>query len=388
MNSQDIQPNEGLAAVRSILPEVRERADEVEQARQIPADLSASLASLGIYRWWVPKTYGGSELPLPHAVEALEELARADGSVAWCVFIGITSATSVAFIPEAAAREVMSKPETLVGGVFAPMGRAEAVDGGFRVSGQWPFGSGTLNADWVLGGSFFFRDGEQLVDERGAPRQHMVLVPRRDVEFLDTWQVSGLCGTGSTDFRMDGALVPESRIVRWQGGRAEGPLYAFPQLTLLASGFGPIALGLARAALDELTAVASKKTPTGSVRPLAARTETQGALARGEAGYRSARAFLYEAIDAAWNSALETGQVSLEQRRDMRLATSHAVEQATQIIDTMYHLAGSVSIYRKSRLQRIFRDIHVVTQHLMVRPTSFEMAGRAFLGIDKDTELL
>jgi alkylation response protein AidB-like acyl-CoA dehydrogenase len=388
MTPAPVDPGDALAAVRSMLETVRERADEIEQSRQLPADLSAQLAALGIYRWWVPKAYGGSEVPLRSALEAIEELAAADGSVAWCVFIAITSATTVAFLPEQAARAVMSKPETLVGGVFAPMGRGEAVDGGFRVSGQWPFGSGTLNADWVCAGCFFFRDGERIVDERGAPRQHMVLVPAAEVEFLDTWQVSGLCGTGSTDFRMSEVLVPESRIVRWQPVRADGPLYTFPQLTLLASGFGPIALGLARAAIDELTTIAASKTPSGSLRPLATRSETQAAVARAEARYRGARAFLYEAVDAAWDAALRGEPVSLEQRRDMRLATSHAVQEAVGIVDSMYELAGSASIYRKSRLQRIFRDVHVVTQHVMVRSTTFEIAGRAFLGIDKDTELL
>lgn len=381
-------PFDALSVARSLDATVRARADEIEAARQLPADLSRELAARGVYRWWVPEAYGGLEVPMAPALRAIEELAQADGSVAWCVFIAITSATTVAFIPEQAARSVMATPETLVGGVFAPNGRADASDGGFRVTGQWPFGSGTLNADWVCAGSRFFRDGEAMLGRDGTPRQHMVLVPSSQVEFLDTWKVSGLCGTGSTDFRLNDVIVPETHIVGWGDDRAPGPLYAFPQFTLLASGFGPIALGLARAAIDELVELAGRKTPSGSRRPLAMRSETQAAVARGEASYRAARAFLYEAIEAAWEAACRDGEVTLEQRRDMRIANTHAVEAAVEIADAMYHLAGSSSIYRTSRLQRIFRDIHVVTQHVMVRPTTFEIAGRTFLGIDKDSALL
>src|SRR5262245_60125482 len=190
-----------VAIARELCAEVRARADEIEAARRLPADLSRVLAASGFYRLWVPKRYGGLEAPLVPVLRALEILAEADASVAWCGFIATTSSTALGGLPEPTAREVFATPETLLCGVFAPHGRAEACEGGFRASGQWSFGSGTQNADWVLAGCQLVKDGAPIRDDAGAPRQHMVIVPAREVEFLDTWNVSGLCGTGSTDFR-------------------------------------------------------------------------------------------------------------------------------------------------------------------------------------------
>jgi indole-3-acetate monooxygenase len=370
------------AIARSHLAEVRARADEIEAARRMPADLSRKLAASGFYRLWVPKRYGGAEAPLVPVLRALELLATADASVAWCGFIATTSSTALAALPEATAREIFATPETLICGVFAPHGRAESAAGGFRVSGQWAFGSGTQNADWVLAGCMFPAEG-------GAPRQHMVIVPASEVRFLDTWQVSGLCGTGSTDFRLEDVFVPEERVVGLLVRRPlELPLYAFPNFTLLAMGIGAVALGVARAAIDELVALAVAKQPTHSSKTLSERGEVQASVARCEADLRSARAFYYEAAAAGWEAATRGGSVSLAQRRDIRVATTHATHAAVRVAQDMYECAGGTSLYRRSPLQRFLRDAHAMTQHVMVSRATWETAGRAFLGIESGTQLL
>jgi alkylation response protein AidB-like acyl-CoA dehydrogenase len=383
-----VAANDFVAVARELQPLLRERADEVERARRLPPDLSRTLARAGLYRLWVPECYGGVELPLVPALRTLETLAQAEGSVAWCVFIAITSSVTVARIPADAAREICASPETLIGGVYAPHGRADAAAGGFRVNGQWAFGSGTQNADWVCAGARFFRD-DQPLEAAGVPRQHMVLVPAYQVEFLDTWHVAGLCGTGSTDFRLNEVVVPEDRVVGWERTqRVDRPLYRLPEFTLLASGFGPVVLGMARAALDEFVALATEKTPTGARRKLAERGDVQSGVARAEATLRSARAFLYETMESTWQAICSEGRLSLEERRDVRLAASHAAQSAVAVVDAMYHLAGGTSLYRKSPLQRIFRDTHAATQHVMLQPPTFELAGRAFLHLPKGTALL
>jgi alkylation response protein AidB-like acyl-CoA dehydrogenase len=377
------------AIARAHCDEIRARADEIEAARRLPADLSKRLAASGLYRLWVPKRYGGFEAPLVPVLRALEILAGADASVAWCGFIATTSSTALGSLPEATAREVFAAPETLICGVFAPHGRAEAEPGGFRVQGQWAWGSGTLNADWVLAGCQLFRDGEPLRDDAGAPRQHMVIVPAREVEFLDTWYVSGLCGTGSTDYRLNGVFVPEDRIVGWQVRRPlDLPLFAFPNFTLLAMGIGAVALGAARAAIEELVALAGSKKPTHSSKTLAERPDVQAAVARAEAELRAARAFYYEAAAAGWEAALTSGRVALPLRRDIRLATTHATHGAVRIAQAMYECGGGTALYRRSPLQRRLRDVHAMTQHVMVGPATWETAGRAFLGIESGTHLL
>lgn len=381
-------PLDVRAAARALAPELRERADEIEAARRLPRDLSDRFATAGLYRLCVPAAHGGLERPPAETMEAIEILARADGACAWCVFIGATSGSVLALLPEASAREVFSRPETLIAGVFAPRGRATATPGGFRVTGQWAWGSNTQNADWILAGCQVERDGEVERLHNGTPRSRMMLVPAGEVELLDTWYVSGLVGTGSTDFAIHDAFVPESRAVGLGvDGPLPRPLYAFPQFGLLGMGIAAVALGLARGAIDELVDLAGGKTPAGSARPLAARPAAQSEVALAEAGLRSARAYYYEAIEAAWQQALE-GELSVEARRDLRLATTWATRACAEAVDRMYHLAGGSAVYRRSPLQRIFRDVHVATQHMMVAPATLELTGRLLLGLETDVAML
>jgi alkylation response protein AidB-like acyl-CoA dehydrogenase len=382
-------PTGTLAAAHALAPELRERADAIEAERRLPADLSQRFAEAGFYRMCVPEVYGGLELPPAETMETIETLARADGACAWCVFIGATSGSVLALLPEASAREIFARPTTLLCGVFAPKGRAQAVEGGFRVEGQWAWGSGTQNADWIMGGCQVVRDGEVERLANGTPRSRMMLVPAAEVEFLDTWYVSGLAGTGSTDFAIHDRFVPEGRAVGLGvDGPLERPLYAFPQFGLLAMGIAAVSLGLARAAIDELIEIAGGKLPAGSARPLAARAAAQADVSRAEALWRSARAFYYEAIEAAWQSAQAGGRIETGHRRDIRLATTHATRSCAEAVDLMYHLAGGTSVYRRSPLQRIFRDVHVATQHMMVAPATLELTGRLLLGLETDTAML
>ncbi|MEM7411818.1 MAG: acyl-CoA dehydrogenase family protein [Myxococcota bacterium] len=378
-----------LAAARSLDPEVRARADEIESARRLPADLSKRFAEAGFYRMWAPEVYGGLELPPADAARTIEALAQADGSSAWCVFIAVTSSTVLAALPPESAREIFADPHTLLGGVFAPRGKAVVEAGGFRVDGRWAWGSGTQNADWVMGGCQIIRDGEVEKLPNGAPRSRLMLVPADEIEFLDTWHVSGLCGTGSTDFAIQDRFVPDGRAAGvGVDGPLERPLYAFPAFGLLAMGIAAVSMGLARASIEALVELAGGKQPEGSARTLAERPASQAEVAQAEAGLRAARAFYYEAIEAAWDRASTEGRIGVDEKRDVRLATTHATRASAEAVDRMYHLAGGSSVYRTSPLQRIFRDVHVATQHMMVSPATLELTGRLLLGLPTNTAQL
>jgi alkylation response protein AidB-like acyl-CoA dehydrogenase len=171
-------------------------------------------------------------------------------------------------------------------------------------------------------------------------------------------------------------------------GPLERPLYAFPQFGLLAMGIAAVALGLARCAIEALVEIAGGKTPQGSARPLAARVSAQSDVSRAEAQLRSARAFYYEAIDRAWESARSLGRIEVEHRRDVRLATTHATRACADVVDAMYDLGGGTSVYHRSPLQRVFRDVHVATQHMMVSPATLELTGRLLFGLETDTSQL
>lgn len=369
--------------------EVASRAAEIEAARRIPADLSRKMAAASFYRMFVPASVGGAEASPSVGARVFETLARADASVAWVAFIGATSGTALAQIPEATARSVFATPETMIAGVFAPNGKAERTTGGFVAEGRWQWGSGCENAQWILGGCTLVESGQPMKTDGGVPRRHMLLFPARDVEILDTWHVAGLRGTGSTDFRVQSVFVPEDHVVGYLPQDAPArPLYRFPQFTLLALGIGAVALGVARASILELTSLAAGKKRFGSASTIAIRSHSHLEVAGAEARLRSARAFYYEAIEAAWRAANEGTAIPIELRRDLRLATTNAVNEAVKVVDAMYTLAGGASVYESSRLQRQFRDVHVATQHIMVGPGTLETVGRLLLGVDADTSSL
>jgi len=217
----------------------------------------------------------------------------------------------------------------------------------------------------------------------------MFLAPRDQVDFHDTWHVSGLCGTGSTDFSFNGLDIPESHSADLIGGKPlDGPLYTFPVFGLLAIGISCVGLGLARAAIDALLEFAGSKKPGMSVRPLAARSRTQADVARAQALVASARGYLYDSVSRAYRFAEENGEVKVEHRRDVRLSASHAMEASARAVDMMYSLGGGTSVYRRSPLQRIFRDVHVATQHMIIGDQSWETLGRVLLGVPTDISML
>ena len=223
----------------------------------------------------------------------------------------------------------------------------------------------------------------------GIPQSRMMIFEADQVHLHDTWDVSGLCGTGSTDFEVTDLFVPASRAVSLVSDKPlPCPLYCFPTFGLLGIGIAAVSLGLARGAIDGLVDLAGGKTPQGSSKPLALRAKAHLDVSEAEALTRSGRAYLMEAIDAAWDAATRNGEITVAHRRDLRLATTHAVRSATKAVDLMYTLAGGSSVYRSSALQRQFRDVHVATQHMMVSDATYELTGRLLLGVPTNTAML
>ena len=362
------------------------RSAEFEQARRLPADVSDAMAKAGIYRMFVPQSLGGSETSPLVSSQVFETLAQGDAACGWVAFIAATSGSSLARIETSAAKQMFASPQTMLAGVFAPNGKAVKSGEDYILNGQWQWGSGTQNADWVLAGSMVI-DPEQPADAK--PRAHMCLVPKDAIEFLDTWHSTGLRGTGSTDFKLTDHRVPSAHIVGLEVRKMpDTPLFQFPNFTLLALGIGAVSMGIARAALNEFVGLAQQKKRISSSSTIAERSHTQMQIATAEAKLRSARAFYYDSVEQAWERALAGDTVDVDQRRNLRLATTHAVMASAEVVDCAYNLAGGVSVYQSSNLQRHFRDIHVATQHIMVAPSTLETTGRLFLGLPTNTSTL
>jgi alkylation response protein AidB-like acyl-CoA dehydrogenase len=351
-------------------------ADATERGRRLPEEAVRALVDAGVFKLLVPRAFGGAEASALTLLAVLEEIARADGSAGWCAMIGASSGLMSGYLDEAVAREVYGPPDAITCGVFAPMGRAVREGNGLRVSGRWPFASGCEHSAWRMGG---------VVVEGEAPTAS-VLFRADETRILDTWDTSGLRGTGSHDLEVHSVLVPAERCFSFTAerrARGEGAL-AMSIFGVLASGVAAVALGIARGALDAIHELARAKLPAGAKRSIAHRETVQLAIAGAEAKVRAASAFLRESLAEA---ALEE-RPSLRSRAYVRLAASHAARAAAEAVDLAYEAGGATSIYAKNPLQRCFRDVHVATQHAMVGPLAATLAGRVLLDVESDTSTL
>jgi alkylation response protein AidB-like acyl-CoA dehydrogenase len=378
-----------LAAARGFQAELRARASEIESGRQLPADIAQRFAEAGFYRACVPEAYGGLEVDPLTLSTLIETLAHADGSAAWCVMIGATTGLLGGYMPAATARDFFADKSLILAGVYAPRGKAVEEGGDYVVNGRWQWGSGSPNAKYIAGGCVVMQNGQPQTTPSGIPISRMMLVPREQTELAGNWDVSGLCGTGSQDFAYKNVRVPKAMSVGLITDKPlQRPLYAFPAFGILAMGISSAMLGLARAAITELVALAGGKTPEGHRKPLAARSKTQEDVAEAEAQLRSARAYFHESINRAWDEAKTGSRLSVDARRDVRLSATHAAHASVRVVDLMYNLGGGTSVYKTSPLQRIFRDVHVASQHMMVAPPTMELAGKLLLGQEAEISQL
>jgi alkylation response protein AidB-like acyl-CoA dehydrogenase len=373
-------PTDLLAAARALGPEIRTRADEAESMRRLPHETVRLLTEAGLMKLCLPEEYGGPELDPVSFIEVVEEVSRHDGAAGWCVMIASTTSPMAAYLPEdEAARIYGSDPLVITGGAIAPSGAGRSVEGGYEVTGRWQWGSGTQHCSWIVGGTLI--DGGDY---------RLVFFPASDVEIIDTWYSSGLRGTGSNDFAVNGAFVPAGRAVTIVGAppRLRRPAYLFPIFSLLSLAVASVCLGIARRAIDELVELAEVKTPAFSAKRLAASSMTQVDVAKAEAALGSARAFLVDEVSKSWEDALAGREVSLDRRARVRLASATTGARCVEAVDLAYHAGGGSSVYAKSPLQRCFRDIHTASQHIIVAPRTYELFGRLRLGAPADTSML
>lgn len=275
--------------------------------------------------------------------------------------IGAVTGIALAYLEPEVARDMLADPRFVIAGVAAPSGTADPVDGGYRVTGRWPFASGCRHATWLVGGC-------RVTGDR--PGIRMMILPAAEVRIHDgTWETAGLRGTGSHDIEADAVFVPGFHTFSLMGPSPLG----FPAFAMLSLGIGAVALGIARAAIDEFTGVATAKRIAASGQTVASRGWARAAVARAEALRASGLAYLLSQVDAT--DAADPASVAR-----MRLAVATATGNAAQAVDLMYEAAGGVSVYARSPLQRYLRDVHATTQHAMVGPEVRDAIGAVLLG--------
>jgi indole-3-acetate monooxygenase len=366
------------------------RTDEIEALRRLPDDIASAVVDTGLNRAWAPARYGGLELTVLDVLDSLEALAYHEGSTAWCAMIAATTSILGGYLPERWAEAVYGDPRAVTGGHAAPLGRARPVEGGLLVTGHWQWGSGTSHCTHIGGGTLVVGPDDEPVPRADGLRAPFVLFEPGQVELLDTWFTVGLRGSGSTDYRVGEAFVPEGRWIELASQQpvADGPLYRFPFFGALALGISSVSLGLARRAIDELTELAMDKHYAMSSRPMAGRPVVQAEVAQAEAGYRSARSFLRETVREAWEATASGHGLGAEMRRRLRLASTHATSASADVVDRLFRTAGGAVVYTSSTLQRLWRDVNVAGQHAMVAPRTYELFGRMALGQPTDISQL
>ena len=294
MTIPDSALDRARAAARAIAP----RSDEIEAARRLPADIAQDLAAKGLLNTLTPAAAGGLELPPAEALDIMEVIAEADAAAGWCAMIAATCGLGAAYLPAEEARAIFAEPGVVVGGVFAPAGRAVPEGGAYRVSGRWQWASGSANCHWLMGGCAVVRDGAVERLPNGAPAARIMVFPASQAALHDTWYAAGLSGTGSGEMEVAGIAVPHGRSFSFMTERpvAQGLLYVFPVFGLLALGIAAVALGNARGAMTALQNLATEKRRQGSTRTIAETANGQTRFAAAEAALRGARAYLQDAV--------------------------------------------------------------------------------------------
>ncbi|MCI4062050.1 acyl-CoA dehydrogenase family protein [Micromonospora sp. R77] len=375
-----------VESVAALARQVRTDAAAIEQAGRLPEPLLGRLAELGVFRLAAPRSAGGLEADPLTLCTIVHDLARADGSVGWCAMIAAATSVTLGHLDEQVAADLLADPGFLIAGVAAPLGRARPVDDGYRLTGRWAFASASRHATWLVLGAVLA--GES--GPGGRPVLRHLVVPAAEVLSHDTWQVAGLRATGSDDVEARDVLVPANRSFSLFGPvpPRPGALYAFPVFSYLSLGVGAAALGIARAAVDEIGRLAREKPIPGQGGTIAGRPAVRTAVARAEMLLGGGWHLLRATVAECWQTALAGDPVTLEQRARLRLAAANAAGSAAAAVDLAYQAGGGTSVYASSPLQRHFRDVHVATQHAMVGPDIVELAGAVLLGQQVDTARL
>lgn len=377
-----------LDRARTLQPLVRRFADQAERERRLPAEVAGALAREGLYRIAAPRAFGGAEADPRQQIEAIEAIAIADGSAGWNLMIGIESfgLLAPAFDP---AEPLLADPLHVLCSSTAALGRAVIVEGGYRVTGRWPFVSGCHNAQAFAGMCKLRRDGEPVEGQLPV----FALVPRRDFRIEDTWNVGGLRGSGSHDVSVADVFVPESRVggglMRTRAGApSDSPLFRVPLGSRLAYNKVGVGFGIARAALESFVELASGKTPRFTGSKLRERPFAQRALARAEVRLRGSRALVLERVGELWDGVVAGREISARDRALLQIACSDAASAAAEAVDLVAEAAGTTANEVGFPLERQLRDVRVVRQHFTVAPHHLEDGGRVLLGLEPQGAML
>jgi alkylation response protein AidB-like acyl-CoA dehydrogenase len=376
-----------VARARGLGPAITAAADEIERSQTIPEPLLTQLHDARLARMLLPLSAGGDQTEPWTYLHAIEELSRHDGSVGWNLFVANSSAIIAPFIPLETAKAIYADPRSIISWGPPNQHKANAEPGGYRVSGEWHFASGSRQANWMGAHCQVIEpDGSLRLNRFGRPTIRTLLFRKEHTQPIRDWNTIGMRGTASEGYRVSDLFVPEA----YSGTREDpslrrdrGPLYAFTTPGLYAVGVAGVALGIARAMLDAFIALAGDKAPRGLQR-LADSPVVQADVARREAQLGAARAWLVDILKDIWANADDIAPIDLNARLRVRLGCAHAITSAVEVADYVYKAAGTSAIFPGTPFERRFRDIHTLSQQIQSREAHFEAVGRVMFNGDPD----
>ncbi len=363
---------------------------EIDRRRELTPRVVDALVDRDMMRLLLPRSLGGQEIHLVEFCKTTETLALADASTAWFVNqSNVSLATSAAAMAPEAAAAICAGPRTgLAWGAKHANSQAIRVDGGYRLTGTWGFASGSRHTAWI-GAHSHVRNQDGTPHIRyGRPDDRSFLFPKEKADIVDDWQVLGLRGTGSDTYSVTDLFVPDDYAPAREAPeerREPGPLYAIMSNLLYATGFCGVALGVGRRMLETYTQLARGKQNRAAVSPMAGNQAVHRQIGSLEAKLSAARAFVHEAADLVYEAAAN-GTLDVDRRMRLRLATTHAMNEAAEVAVACYRGAGTTAIANAAPFERRFRDAMSISQHMQGMSEHIEMAGRHILGCDNTVQ--
>ena len=386
-----------VRAAAAMRPVLRDYHEEIEREQRLPRALVEQLRAAGFYRLVIPRALGGLQVDPLTYLRVVELLAEGAGSVGWNLANNSIGQLVTLGLPDEGVHEIYGSGDgpTIAGTAVQGGGQAVPVEGGYRVSGHWTFGSGCQESDWMLGSFQILEGGQPRTRPDGGSLYWRGVFARAEAEVVPgSWDVAGLRGTGSFDWTVKDVFLPERRTMVHAGvpldnqwSRWPGVTYALPSQAWVGPHHSAVITGIARAGIDALIQLAGEKTPRGRTGMLRENLQVQDAVGRADAVLNAGRVYRSAMIAELWNTIAAGKETTLEQRARCRLASTYAADSAREAMDLVYRHGGSTSFKRQSRLAECWRDLHVVGQTVTIAPEWYPIGGRVYLGMDPGSRL-
>ena len=388
----DIDAQPLVRAAAALQPAIRDHLDEINREQRLPKALVEKFHAAGFYNMTIPRELGGLQVDPLTYLRVVELLAEAAGSVGWNLCNNSIAQLVTLGLPDEGVQELYAqRPDTPIAGTAVMGGgRAVPVEGGYRVTGRWPFGTGCQEASWMLG-SFQIFDGDKPRRSPDGNSSHWRGIFRRsEAQIVDgSWDVAGLRATGSFDWTVEDVFLPERRTMVHAGipldnqwSRWSGISYALPAQAWVGPHHSAVITGICRAGINAMIELAGAKTPRGRSERLCDNPQVQDAIGRADSILNAGRAYRTAMVTEVWNTVAAGEETTLEQRARCRMAAANAADSARTAMDLVYRQGGSTSYKRESRLAECWRDLHVVGQAVTVMPEWYPIGGRALMNMD------